>query len=151
MTTDKFEMNLLYKSKESLIVLIQALARGFLVRRFIQQRGEHFKRNLPRIVKIQSWWRMVQQRDAYQKRKNFFVDNERAIVKIQSFVRMWLQRKKFVERNLFFQTNVSLIHSFLFEFRKMSFKTFCWITLDCLISLGGKFLKIQATNICNNS
>jgi hypothetical protein len=52
-TTEKFEMNMLYKSKEGLIVLIQALARGFLVRRYIRKRSEHFRSREDQIIKLQ--------------------------------------------------------------------------------------------------
>ena len=52
-TNEKYEKNQLYKSKEDLIVLIQALARGFLVRKAVKQRIDYFVSNLDQIAKIQ--------------------------------------------------------------------------------------------------
>jgi hypothetical protein len=52
-TTQKYETAQLYKSKESLIVLVQALVRGFLVRRTLRERFAYFKSRVDQIVKIQ--------------------------------------------------------------------------------------------------
>lgn len=52
-TTEKYEQNLLYKSKEALIIKIQALVRGRLVREYLNKRYEHFLLNKQKIVKIQ--------------------------------------------------------------------------------------------------
>ena len=52
-TNEKYEKNQLYKSKEDVIVLIQALARGFLVRKAVKQRMDHFMANQDQIAKIQ--------------------------------------------------------------------------------------------------
>jgi hypothetical protein len=52
-TNEKYEKNQLYKSKEDLIALIQALARGFLVRKAVKQRMDYFVANLDQIAKIQ--------------------------------------------------------------------------------------------------
>lgn len=52
-TTEKYEQKLLYKSKEPLIIKIQALIRGYLVRESLNQRYQHFLRNEKKIIKIQ--------------------------------------------------------------------------------------------------
>lgn len=52
-TTEKYELNLLYKSKEALILSLQSLARGFLVRESIRQRIYYLKKNEKTIIKIQ--------------------------------------------------------------------------------------------------
>lgn len=52
-TTEKYEQNLLYKSKEPVIIKIQALVRGYLVREYLNRRYKHFLNNEQKIVKIQ--------------------------------------------------------------------------------------------------
>ncbi len=51
--TEKYELNQVYKSKESLIILIQALVRGFLTRNSLRKRVELYDANLDNIIKIQ--------------------------------------------------------------------------------------------------
>ena len=51
--TEKYELNQVYKSKETLIILIQALVRGFLTRYSLRKRIELYDANLDNIIKIQ--------------------------------------------------------------------------------------------------
>lgn len=52
-TTEKYEQNLLYKSRENFIIKLQAVSRGYLVRESLNQRYKHFLRNEQKIIKIQ--------------------------------------------------------------------------------------------------
>jgi len=56
-TSQKYELNQIYKSRESLIILIQALVRGFLTRNLLKRRIELYDANLDKIIKIQVCFR----------------------------------------------------------------------------------------------
>jgi len=128
-TNEKYEKNQLYKSKEDIIVLIQALARGFLVRKAVKQRMDYFMSNLDQIVKIQvsfklnktlfdeiifiysmcfsqSWWRMIRQKTVFKNRLKYIESNVDSAIIIQSFVKMWLTRKRYLKRKNFYPKNV---------------------------------------------
>ena len=108
-TSDKYERNELFKSNETLIVMLQSLVRGYLNRKHLKDRRAHLAANLDKIIKIQAWWRMVMQRSAYINRLVHFESNEKAVVLIQSYVRMWLNRKRYVERREYFYENEDAI------------------------------------------
>lgn len=52
---------------EQLIIKLQAIARGFLLRQKIAARFTHFYDNIEKIVQIQAWWRGVLTRKIYAK------------------------------------------------------------------------------------
>ena len=52
-TTEKYEQNLLYKSRENFIIKVQALTRGFLLRESLNKRYKHFLGNEYKIRIIQ--------------------------------------------------------------------------------------------------
>ena len=108
-TSEKFQTNLLYQSKEGLIVLVQALARGFLLRKALNERKMYLKANMESIVKIQSWWKMLNTKRNYKKRVELLKSSTKSVVLIQSFVRMWLLRKRFVERKEYFHENENAV------------------------------------------
>jgi hypothetical protein len=115
----------LYKSKESVIVIIQSVARGFLARKMLKERHEYLKSKSPQIAKIQAWWRMIRQRKHFTARKKTFQDNQPAVVKIQAFVRMWLTRRAFIERKKYLVTNVNTACFVPSFFTIISFDEFC--------------------------
>lgn len=52
---------------ENAIMKLQALARGYLLRKKIAGRYSHFHDNIDKIQKIQAWWRGARQRRIYAK------------------------------------------------------------------------------------
>ena len=109
-TNEKYERNLLYKSKENLIVLIQATIRGFLYREELKQRLNYLKEHQKQVLQIQSWWRMQKCRQEYKNRLNYFKSNTKSAIVLQSFFKMYLQRKQFIQRiNLFKQNEKAIV------------------------------------------
>lgn len=104
-TNQKFELNLLYLSKESLIIQIQALARGFKCRQAIIARAKYLVDHTNQVIQIQSWWRMTREKNLYKKRLSHLKINLNSIVMIQSGIRMWLCRKEFLKRKEFYKSN----------------------------------------------
>uniref|UniRef100_A0A673CTI4 IQ motif containing GTPase activating protein 3 n=1 Tax=Sphaeramia orbicularis TaxID=375764 RepID=A0A673CTI4_9TELE len=102
-----YSRSVLWKSNETLIVHLQALSRGFLVRRQLKARRRYLITNTPAVVVIQSHWRRFVQQRAYRRRLQFLYMNWRAVVKIQSFVKMWLVRRRYRARLQFFRRHVS--------------------------------------------
>uniref|UniRef100_W5MQH9 IQ motif containing GTPase activating protein 3 n=1 Tax=Lepisosteus oculatus TaxID=7918 RepID=W5MQH9_LEPOC len=98
-----------WRSSQPLLVLLQARARGFLVRRQLDSRQRFLCRQLPAIVAIQSHWRRFLQQRAYRQRLQYLYQNWRAAVKLQAFVRMWLARRRYLARLRHFRRNVGAI------------------------------------------
>uniref|UniRef100_A0A673CTZ4 IQ motif containing GTPase activating protein 3 n=1 Tax=Sphaeramia orbicularis TaxID=375764 RepID=A0A673CTZ4_9TELE len=104
-----YSRSVLWKSNETLIVHLQALSRGFLVRRQLKARRRYLITNTPAVVVIQSHWRRFVQQRAYRRRLQFLYMNWRAVVKIQSFVKMWLVRRRYRARLQFFRRHVDAV------------------------------------------
>ncbi|KAF6731923.1 Ras GTPase-activating-like protein IQGAP1 [Oryzias melastigma] len=101
--------NVLWQSREAVIVGLQARFRGFLVRQQLQTRCHYLQRHSPAAVVIQANWRRFVQQRAYRRRLRFLSMNWRAAVKIQSVVRMWLVRRLYRDRLRFFRCNVAAV------------------------------------------
>ncbi len=121
-TNEKYERNQLYKSREDLIILIQALARGFLVRKAFKQRMDYLLANQDQIAKIQSWWRMIRQKTLFKNRLKYIKSNVDSVIAIQSFVKMWLMRKRYLERKKFFASNEEAVVKIQSYFRTIQAK-----------------------------
>ncbi|XP_047454729.1 ras GTPase-activating-like protein IQGAP3 [Mugil cephalus] len=104
-----FRRGVLWRSREALIVGLQAQCRGFLIRRQLEARQHYLRTQTPAAVTIQSHWRRFVQQRAYRQRLEVLYGNWRAVVKIQSFVRMWLMRRRHQARLSFFRRNVSAV------------------------------------------
>ncbi|XP_078527152.1 ras GTPase-activating-like protein IQGAP3 isoform X1 [Lissotriton helveticus] len=98
-----------WEANTEIIVRLQALMRGYLVRRQFADRIFLLRKQLPAIIKIQAHWRGFLQRRAYQKRLLYFRKCTGAAIQIQSYVRMWQARKKYRTRLRFFRRNVRYI------------------------------------------
>ncbi|XP_053557358.1 ras GTPase-activating-like protein IQGAP2 [Bombina bombina] len=115
--TADYNREQLWMANESLITLLQAQIRGYLVRKAFNERKKYLREqepftiklqaswkgykqrksytdrlkllqgNIVGIVKIQSWYRMLRARKEYKKRLQYFMDHEKEIVKIQAFLR----------------------------------------------------------------
>ncbi|KAI3360710.1 hypothetical protein L3Q82_012851, partial [Scortum barcoo] len=98
-----YSRSILWRSNEALVVRLQAISRGFLVRQKLEARRRYLISQTPAVIIIQSHWRRFVQQGAYRGRLQFLYMNWRAVVKIQSFVKMWLVRRKYRARLSFFR------------------------------------------------
>uniref|UniRef100_A0A8C4YBN9 IQ motif containing GTPase activating protein 2 n=1 Tax=Gopherus evgoodei TaxID=1825980 RepID=A0A8C4YBN9_9SAUR len=94
--TADYNREQLWFANENLILQLQALARGFLVRKSYEERKGFLQKQEPSVIKIQvllcnikiqSWVKMWLARKAYKKRLQYFKDHNEEIVKIQAFLR----------------------------------------------------------------
>ncbi|KAM9309518.1 ras GTPase-activating-like protein IQGAP3 [Pholidichthys leucotaenia] len=99
----------LWRSREALVVHLQARCRGFLIRRRLAERRRYLMSHTAAVVVLQAHWRRLVQQRAYRRRLQFLYLNWRAVVKIQSFVKMWLVRRRYRARLDFFRRNVGAI------------------------------------------
>ncbi|XP_075994982.1 ras GTPase-activating-like protein IQGAP3 isoform X2 [Genypterus blacodes] len=99
----------LWQSSETLVLRLQALSRGFLIRQKMEARRRYLHKQTPAAIIIQTHWRRFVQHGAYKRRLQFLYQNWRAVVKIQAGVRMWLVRRKYRARLDFFRRNVMSI------------------------------------------
>ncbi len=53
LVTEKYERDQLYLSNETAVIKLQSAIRGFLVRRSIYERYQHYEQNIDKIIKIQ--------------------------------------------------------------------------------------------------
>ncbi|XP_028984021.1 ras GTPase-activating-like protein IQGAP3 isoform X1 [Betta splendens] len=104
-----YSRSVLWSNSEALVVRLQALCRGFLIRQQLEARLRYLRSQTPSVIVIQSQWRRLVQQRAYRQRLQFLYMNWRAVVKIQSFVKMWLTRRKYRARLRFFRCNVDAI------------------------------------------
>uniref|UniRef100_A0A669Q8P3 IQ motif containing GTPase activating protein 2 n=1 Tax=Phasianus colchicus TaxID=9054 RepID=A0A669Q8P3_PHACC len=101
--TADYNREQLWLANESLIVQLQARARGFLVRRNFQDRKAYLRNQEPSAIKIQAFWKGFKQRKSYVDRLKVLQSNVAAIVKIQSWVKMWLARRAYRKRLQYFK------------------------------------------------
>lgn len=78
-----FDRETLLKSKEPLIVQLQARVRGVLLRRKFKDRLRYMKSQEATVVKLQANWKGMKQRRQFKDRKTYMTDNLAAIVKVR--------------------------------------------------------------------
>ncbi|XP_010581143.1 PREDICTED: ras GTPase-activating-like protein IQGAP2 isoform X2 [Haliaeetus leucocephalus] len=101
--TADYNREQLWLANESLIVQLQARARGFLVRKNYQERKAYLQNQEPSAIKIQAFWKGFKQRKSYVDRLKVLQGNVAAIVKIQSWVKMWLAKRAYRKRLQYFK------------------------------------------------
>ncbi|CAM4556101.1 unnamed protein product [Lepidochelys olivacea] len=101
--TAEYNREQLWLANENLIVQLQALARGFLVRKSYEERKGFLQKQEPSVIKIQAFWKGYKQRKSYTDRLRLLQGNVAAIIKIQSWVKMWLARKAYKKRLQYFK------------------------------------------------
>ncbi|XP_037308790.2 ras GTPase-activating-like protein IQGAP3 isoform X2 [Pungitius pungitius] len=99
----------LWRSRDALVIRLQALSRGFLLRGQLEARRRFLSSQTPAVLTIQSHWRRFVQQEAYKHRLQFLYLNWRAVVKIQSFVKMWSARRKYQARLSFLRRHVGAV------------------------------------------
>ncbi|XP_065836977.1 ras GTPase-activating-like protein IQGAP1 [Oscarella lobularis] len=104
-----FDRETLLKSKEPLIVQLQARVRGVLIRRKFRERLRYLREQESQVIKLQANWKGARQRKVFKDRLHYLADNTAAIVKIQSFVRGWLARRRYERRTKYMKDNVAAV------------------------------------------
>ncbi|XP_035529127.1 ras GTPase-activating-like protein IQGAP3 [Morone saxatilis] len=104
-----YTRSVLWQSSEALVVRLQAVCRGFLLRQKLEARRRYLITHTPAVVIIQAHWRRFVQQRSYRRRLQLLYMNWRAAVKIQSLVKMWLARRKYRARLSFFRRHVGAV------------------------------------------
>ncbi|KAM8814731.1 ras GTPase-activating-like protein IQGAP3 [Rhynchonycteris naso] len=99
----------LWKANVGLVVQLQALFRGFLVRQKFAEHLHFLRTWLPAVIKIQAHWRGYRQQKKYLERLQYLKANVDAIIKIQAWARMWAARRQYRRRLGYFQKNVNSV------------------------------------------
>ncbi|CAL8346615.1 unnamed protein product [Lota lota] len=101
--TSEYNREQLWLANESLVTLLQARVRGYLVRRVHTQRMEYLRQQEPHIVKLQACLKGYKQRKVYKDRMAVLQSNVGSVVKLQSIVKMWKARSKYTQRLQYFR------------------------------------------------
>lgn len=101
--TSDYNREQLWLANESMVILLQARIRGYLVRKKHAERMEYLRQHEDQVVKLQASWKGYKQRKMYKERMNLFENNIESVVKIQSLVKMWKAKRKYKERLEFFK------------------------------------------------
>ncbi|TFK15819.1 PC4 and SFRS1-interacting protein [Platysternon megacephalum] len=80
--TADYNREQLWFANENLILQLQALARGFLVRKSYEERKGFLQKQEPSVLKIQASWKGYKQRKSYTDRLRVLQGNVAAIVKV---------------------------------------------------------------------
>uniref|UniRef100_A0A673CIW2 IQ motif containing GTPase activating protein 2 n=1 Tax=Sphaeramia orbicularis TaxID=375764 RepID=A0A673CIW2_9TELE len=99
--TSEYNREQLWLANESMIILLQARVRGYLVRKQHAQRMEYLRQQEPHVVKLQACWKGYKQRKMYKDRMNVLQKNVGSV--IQSLVKMWKAKRKYNQRLQFFK------------------------------------------------
>uniref|UniRef100_A0A8C5AXI6 IQ motif containing GTPase activating protein 2 n=1 Tax=Gadus morhua TaxID=8049 RepID=A0A8C5AXI6_GADMO len=111
--TSEFNREQLWLANESLVTLLQARVRGYLVRRAHTQRMEYLRQQEPHIVRLQACLKGYKQRKLYKDRLAVLQGNVGSVVKLQSIVKMWKARSKYTQRLQYFREHIVKIQAFL--------------------------------------
>lgn len=101
--TSEYNREQLWLANESMITLLQARIRGFLVRKKHNERLQYLRQHEDHVVKLQAFWKGHKQRKMYNERINLLKRNVESVVKIQSIVKMWKAKRKYNERLQYFK------------------------------------------------
>uniref|UniRef100_A0A8C5Q8B6 IQ motif containing GTPase activating protein 2 n=1 Tax=Leptobrachium leishanense TaxID=445787 RepID=A0A8C5Q8B6_9ANUR len=101
--TADYNREQLWMANESLITLLQARMRGFLVRKAFTKRKVYLHQQAPSTVKLQACWKGYKQRKSYTDRLKTLQANVVGIVKIQSWYRMLKAKKEYQKRVQYFK------------------------------------------------
>ncbi|KAM3610833.1 uncharacterized protein V6R79_009362 [Siganus canaliculatus] len=101
--TAEYNREQLWLANESLVTLLQARIRGYLVRKKQAQRMQYLRHQEPHVVKLQASWKGYKQRKIYKDRMNLLQKNVASVIKIQSLAKMWRAKHKYNQRLQFFK------------------------------------------------
>ncbi|XP_077600730.1 ras GTPase-activating-like protein IQGAP2 isoform X1 [Stigmatopora nigra] len=103
--TERYNREQLWLANESLVTLLQARIRGFLVRQRHTQRMEYMRQQEPHVIRLQAFWKGYKQRKIYRDRIKVLHKNVSSVVKIQSMVKMWKAKRNYNERLQYFKNH----------------------------------------------
>uniref|UniRef100_A0A8C1HTU9 IQ motif containing GTPase activating protein 2 n=1 Tax=Cyprinus carpio carpio TaxID=630221 RepID=A0A8C1HTU9_CYPCA len=101
--TAEYNREQLWLSNEALIIQLQALIRGYLVRRAHNDRLTYLRKQEPSVIKLQASWKGYKQRRVYKDRLKTFQDSVSSAIKLQSLVKMWKAKRSYTRRLQYFR------------------------------------------------
>uniref|UniRef100_A0A671S750 Ras GTPase-activating-like protein IQGAP1 n=1 Tax=Sinocyclocheilus anshuiensis TaxID=1608454 RepID=A0A671S750_9TELE len=93
----------LWLANEPLIIQLQALIRGYLVRQAHNVRLEYLRKQEPSIIRLQASWKGYKQRRVYKDKLKAFQDSVSSVIKLQSVVKMWKAKRSYTRRLQYFK------------------------------------------------
>uniref|UniRef100_A0A673H723 Ras GTPase-activating-like protein IQGAP1 n=1 Tax=Sinocyclocheilus rhinocerous TaxID=307959 RepID=A0A673H723_9TELE len=105
--TAEYNREQLWLANEPLIIQLQALIRGYLVRRAHNVRLEYLRKQEPSIIRLQASWKGYKQRRVYKDKLKAFQDSVSSVIKLQSMVKMWKAKQSYTRRLQYFKDHVS--------------------------------------------
>uniref|UniRef100_A0A672LM38 Ras GTPase-activating-like protein IQGAP1 n=1 Tax=Sinocyclocheilus grahami TaxID=75366 RepID=A0A672LM38_SINGR len=100
--TAEYNREQLWLANEPLIIQLQALIRGYLVRQAHNVRLEYLRKQEPSIIRLQASWKGYTQRRVYKDK-----------LKLQSMVKMWKAKRSYTRRLQYFKDHVMKIQAYL--------------------------------------
>uniref|UniRef100_A0A8C1XEX6 IQ motif containing GTPase activating protein 2 n=1 Tax=Cyprinus carpio TaxID=7962 RepID=A0A8C1XEX6_CYPCA len=107
--TAEYNREQLWLSNEALIIQLQALIRGYLVRRAHNDRLTYLRKQEPSVIKLQASWKGYKQRRVYKDRLKTFQDSVNSAIKLQSLVKMWKAKRSYTRRLQYFRDHVKIV------------------------------------------
>uniref|UniRef100_A0A673H503 Ras GTPase-activating-like protein IQGAP1 n=1 Tax=Sinocyclocheilus rhinocerous TaxID=307959 RepID=A0A673H503_9TELE len=101
--TAEYNREQLWLANEPLIIQLQALIRGYLVRRAHNVRLEYLRKQEPSIIRLQASWKGYKQRRVYKDKLKAFQDSVSSVIKLQSMVKMWKAKQSYTRRLQYFK------------------------------------------------
>uniref|UniRef100_A0A672QEQ3 Ras GTPase-activating-like protein IQGAP1 n=1 Tax=Sinocyclocheilus grahami TaxID=75366 RepID=A0A672QEQ3_SINGR len=98
--TAEYNREQLWLANEALIIQLQALIRGYLVRRAHNDRLKYLRKQEPSVIKLQASWKGYKQRRVYKDRLKTFQDS---VSSLQSLVKMWKAKRSYTRRLKYFK------------------------------------------------
>uniref|UniRef100_A0AAQ4QKE4 IQ motif containing GTPase activating protein 2 n=1 Tax=Gasterosteus aculeatus aculeatus TaxID=481459 RepID=A0AAQ4QKE4_GASAC len=96
--TAEYNREQLWMANERLVTQLQAMTRGYLVRKKHAKRMEYLRQQEPHVVKLQACWKGYKQRKMFKNRRNLFQENV-----IQAVAKMWKAKRCYSQRLQFFK------------------------------------------------
>uniref|UniRef100_A0A8C1XCT7 IQ motif containing GTPase activating protein 2 n=1 Tax=Cyprinus carpio TaxID=7962 RepID=A0A8C1XCT7_CYPCA len=107
--TAEYNREQLWLSNEALIIQLQALIRGYLVRRAHNDRLTYLRKQEPSVIKLQASWKGYKQRRVYKDRLKTFQDSVNSAIKLQSLVKMWKAKRSYTRRLQYFRDHKEIV------------------------------------------
>uniref|UniRef100_A0A671S7J4 Ras GTPase-activating-like protein IQGAP1 n=1 Tax=Sinocyclocheilus anshuiensis TaxID=1608454 RepID=A0A671S7J4_9TELE len=101
--TAEYNREQLWLANEPLIIQLQALIRGYLVRQAHNVRLEYLRKQEPSIIRLQASWKGYKQRRVYKDKLKAFQDSVSSVIKLQSVVKMWKAKRSYTRRLQYFK------------------------------------------------
>uniref|UniRef100_A0A672LNS4 Ras GTPase-activating-like protein IQGAP1 n=1 Tax=Sinocyclocheilus grahami TaxID=75366 RepID=A0A672LNS4_SINGR len=107
--TAEYNREQLWLANEPLIIQLQALIRGYLVRQAHNVRLEYLRKQEPSIIRLQASWKGYTQRRVYKDKLKAFQDSVSSVIKLQSMVKMWKAKRSYTRRLQYFKDHKEIV------------------------------------------